>query len=243
MILRRITQHVKAQNWTAVALDFVIVVIGVFIGIQVANWNENRGDRELEREYLNRLHEEIEFSIATNKATVNAESTRLAQLKEVGEYLKNESAASLDPKHCLALYQSHIFIRDVIAVPAIDELKSIGRVVLISDGVLRSAIIRFDQFNIEATALLENIRGDRLVLSRKHPNLIKMDPTDIYGEHADCQYLEMRQSQMFINDFTDNFGRFRAYSDLILSPQHEMLESLHSEIDRVLEFKHEVTIK
>jgi len=39
MILRRITEHVKAQNWFAVAIDFVIVVLGVFIGIQVSNWN------------------------------------------------------------------------------------------------------------------------------------------------------------------------------------------------------------
>jgi hypothetical protein len=34
MILRRIIEHVKAQNWTAVALYFVIVVTGVSIGIQ-----------------------------------------------------------------------------------------------------------------------------------------------------------------------------------------------------------------
>jgi hypothetical protein len=30
MILRRLTQHIKAQNWFAVALDFFIVVVGVF---------------------------------------------------------------------------------------------------------------------------------------------------------------------------------------------------------------------
>lgn len=29
MLLRRITQHVKDQNWTAVALDFCIIVIGI----------------------------------------------------------------------------------------------------------------------------------------------------------------------------------------------------------------------
>ena len=59
MILRRITEHVKAQNWFAVALDFVIVVVGVFIGIQVANWNEARAFRAQEQAYLAQLRDEI----------------------------------------------------------------------------------------------------------------------------------------------------------------------------------------
>ena len=42
MMLRRIFEHVKTQNWFAVGLDFLIVVTGVFIGIQVANWNAER---------------------------------------------------------------------------------------------------------------------------------------------------------------------------------------------------------
>ncbi|MEO1015116.1 MAG: hypothetical protein AAFX08_08005 [Pseudomonadota bacterium] len=46
MLLRRVIDHVRTQNWTAVALDFVIVVVGVFIGIQVANWNEARQSRQ-----------------------------------------------------------------------------------------------------------------------------------------------------------------------------------------------------
>ena len=46
MILRRVVEHVKSQNWFAVTLDFFIVVIGVFIGIEVANWNQARQDRQ-----------------------------------------------------------------------------------------------------------------------------------------------------------------------------------------------------
>jgi hypothetical protein len=30
MLLSRVVEHVKAQNWTAIVIDFVIVVIGVF---------------------------------------------------------------------------------------------------------------------------------------------------------------------------------------------------------------------
>ena len=42
MILRRITEHVKAQNWTAIWIQFVLLVSGVFLGIQVANWKDER---------------------------------------------------------------------------------------------------------------------------------------------------------------------------------------------------------
>ena len=34
MLLRRITRDLTEQNWTAVALDIVIVVVGVFLGVQ-----------------------------------------------------------------------------------------------------------------------------------------------------------------------------------------------------------------
>lgn len=33
MLLRSITDHVRQQNWFAVWVDFLIVVIGVFVGL------------------------------------------------------------------------------------------------------------------------------------------------------------------------------------------------------------------
>lgn len=51
MLLRRVVEHVREQNWTAIGIDFVIVVAGVFVGIQVANWNTER-ERTLESAVL-----------------------------------------------------------------------------------------------------------------------------------------------------------------------------------------------
>lgn len=64
MLLRRITEHIKAQNWTAVGLDFFIVVVGVFIGIQVANWNDGRIEGENRARYLDELTLDLELAIA-----------------------------------------------------------------------------------------------------------------------------------------------------------------------------------
>ncbi len=64
MILRRIIDHVKTQNWTAVALDFVIVVVGVFMGIQLGDWNAQRHERLSEMQYLDRFADDIELTLA-----------------------------------------------------------------------------------------------------------------------------------------------------------------------------------
>jgi hypothetical protein len=65
MILRRVTAHLKQQHWTAIALDLVIVVLGVFIGLQVNNWNEARNERARERTYLERLLVDFDANVKT----------------------------------------------------------------------------------------------------------------------------------------------------------------------------------
>ena len=38
MILRRITEAFRKQDWFTVAVETLIVVLGVFLGIQLGNW-------------------------------------------------------------------------------------------------------------------------------------------------------------------------------------------------------------
>ncbi len=64
MLLRRVIAHFRKQEWTAIALDFLIVVVGVFVGLQVNNWNEARGEREREASYLAALKQDFSAVIA-----------------------------------------------------------------------------------------------------------------------------------------------------------------------------------
>jgi hypothetical protein len=59
MRLRRITEHMRTHNWTAVFIDFVIVVLGVFVGVQVDSWWDNRSNARKERAYLLELKEDF----------------------------------------------------------------------------------------------------------------------------------------------------------------------------------------
>jgi len=68
MLLRRVMKHVRDQNWLAVGIDFLIVVTGVVIGIQVANWNAERVERFQEAEYVQRLAEDLRQDIKSYNA-------------------------------------------------------------------------------------------------------------------------------------------------------------------------------
>lgn len=63
MILRRLTENLRAQNWTAIAIEFLIVVIGVFIGTQVANWNQQRLAKAETERMLDQLVPELQSQL------------------------------------------------------------------------------------------------------------------------------------------------------------------------------------
>ena len=48
-VLRRLVASARRQDWFAVAVELIVVVAGIFIGLQVANWNEGRKAARLEK--------------------------------------------------------------------------------------------------------------------------------------------------------------------------------------------------
>jgi hypothetical protein len=95
MLLRRMTEHVRAQNWTAIVLDFVIVVVGVFIGIQVSNWNQTRADQRRGQEYSERLAGDLERDLAGRRGLT-------AYFGAVLESVERTDALLADPDSDLA---------------------------------------------------------------------------------------------------------------------------------------------
>jgi hypothetical protein len=59
MILRRVANALRAQNWTAIAIELVIVIVGVFIGTQVSNWNQQRLEKHETEVLLGQLQPEL----------------------------------------------------------------------------------------------------------------------------------------------------------------------------------------
>lgn len=66
MMIKRIVRYLGAQDWNAIAIEFVIVAAGVLMGIQVSNWNDDR----LEKARVHRQEASLRTELQGNLATI-----------------------------------------------------------------------------------------------------------------------------------------------------------------------------
>ena len=59
MLIRKISEHVRDQNWIAVVVDLTVVVVGIFLAFQVDRLYESNRSRIEEREFLTALAEDF----------------------------------------------------------------------------------------------------------------------------------------------------------------------------------------
>ncbi len=147
MILRRVIAHFKKQEWTAIALDFLIVVLGVFVGIQVSNWNALRVDRLRADNYLERLHSD--FKLISDRLEGNI--AEYDQALQSVEYIQDE----IDNRPSLTEEQASDFRSalnniDASSIPAwrsatYTEMQSAGVLDLIDNARLKQALVDYDQ--------------------------------------------------------------------------------------------------
>jgi len=140
MLLRRVVEHVKTQNWTAVAIDFVIVVAGILIAFQITEWNEARRERIRERDYFVRIAAELDRSIES----INRSIDRSHEREEYGRFLirsvSDPEVVRADPgRFVKAVGHAGFTLSPAIRGHAFDEIKASGDL-----GIFRDKALVFD---------------------------------------------------------------------------------------------------
>ena len=79
MILRRVISHFRNQEWTAIAIDFLIVVLGVFVATQVTNWNAERAAHDRRKQIVEALVADLQDAGAVQAGFVSMIDTGVAE--------------------------------------------------------------------------------------------------------------------------------------------------------------------
>jgi hypothetical protein len=105
MILRRITAHLRAHNWTDVAVEVAIVIVGVFVGIQAANWNQQRQERDHTKLLLSQVQVELR-EFATYLDGTHAYYAAAGRYGDRADAAWNGDPSVSDEEFVIAAYQA-----------------------------------------------------------------------------------------------------------------------------------------
>lgn len=181
MILRRLAKSLRSQDWGTVVLEVVIVVLGVFIGIEVSNWNEDRQKRALAQSYVERLATDLSAELTTWEDALQYFQTTHGHARSALEAY-NAPAEDLDPQFLIDLYQAsqerHLSIRR----STYDELVATGGIEYLRDQALRDALgIHYD-LSARRQSVLEDITDYRPVLRRHMDHRVQAAIVEACGE-------------------------------------------------------------
>lgn len=142
MILARLTRAIREQNWFAVGIEFVIVILGVVIGFQITAWNAARAERLTERRALELLLGEAQNNVAYSELIIYRAGRLQADREAAAARLAGDTVRAGDGAHGLQVMSVY---RDMTPIRAAhDQLTASGAITTIRSAQVREALSLFE---------------------------------------------------------------------------------------------------
>ena len=151
MSIRIFSKHLKSQNWFGVFLDFFVVVLGIFIGLQVSDWNQSRIDRQDAAYHLNFMHDEL--SISMKSATAEIEQHEATMMNSIGAAMllsKGDWDPAEEQRFREQIFSTFEFWGPKHLPVSLRRMIDDGKLDLIESKELQNAILSFESAYLEA---------------------------------------------------------------------------------------------
>ncbi|MBP8097836.1 MAG: hypothetical protein KAY03_00825 [Arenimonas sp.] len=169
MILRRLSQSLKEQNWTAIIIEFVLLVTGVFLGIQVSNWNAERATRQKSAIFTARLMTDLRVEAWAYQYLIEYQRDVQANARRALDGFDGSQPLS-DEQLVIAAYRATQYESQDRHRATYDELVSTGTIGLITNQKMRDTAMM-----VYATTLIDQTLDEgkqseyRLIFRRTLP--------------------------------------------------------------------------
>ncbi len=169
MILRRFVQHVKEQNWFAVGLDVIVVIVGIFLGMQVTEWNDNRLNEQKGESYLQRIIVDLDKTIEIQDMIQAIFYEQRMVLFNTYKDIRSTHEISEEqmPDFVSGISNIEIGLGSEVHLSTIQEILNAGDLEIISDDDSRIAIGQFvDRYDRLLFALKRNRQDSQSSISK-----------------------------------------------------------------------------
>lgn len=141
---QRFSKALRERDWAGVLIETLIVVIGVFLGIEASNWNQARQDRQEERRY----YAQIVVDLRRDLQSLERAEQRSLRYDRAAENVLTAIRSDIPPGLSPAQFAKEVDFAGFLYLPApsrrtYDELISTGNLRLLRNGAAKDAIAAY----------------------------------------------------------------------------------------------------
>ena len=186
MIQRLITTRLRDLDWAAIAVELLIVVVGVFIGIEVSNWNQARVTDQQAAVFAERLRADLREEYWGYQPLIAYNQEVLKNAEQAVTALTGKTPVS-DEALLISAYRATQYKQRLRRRSTYDEMISTGAIGLIRDQRLRDTAMRL--YNVPT---MENLAREGMQ-SRYREAFRMALPNDVQrtlGKNCGDRYVE-----------------------------------------------------
>ena len=144
MILNRLSDAVRRQNWFTVLVELLVVAVGIYAGLQVDAWQNARADRAEADYYLVRLVSEIDETIEFITQSVQTADNLIERSTRAIDTLRSGSLDEQSKPDFANDFRAFTGMpRFAFTASSLAELQATGAFEAIDDRELRSTLVNF----------------------------------------------------------------------------------------------------
>ena len=130
-------------NWRYAIGEFAIVVLGVLAAFWVENWNSERKDRDLEREYIDSLIVDLEQDLAVFNRNIEYTEEIVGYVNQVLEMVRSSQPIGTPEEVATAITNVSRYTFASQRRVTYDDLQSTGNLRIIQSDTIRSEIAEY----------------------------------------------------------------------------------------------------
>ena len=144
MFLKRLAQGIRSRDWFTVLVELMVLIVGVFLGLQVDDWNQRRLDRIEEQYYLDRLGRDLKRSLSEQEKLLEDAWTNFKDALAIQKVLEARELGDMTARE----FKDRIstirgFPRSMLVTATTEELIAGGKVSLLRSKELREELAAF----------------------------------------------------------------------------------------------------
>jgi hypothetical protein len=193
VIIRRLAGALREQNWFTVVLEVMIVVVGIFIGLQVDGWNEGRKKQQNIEAQLLRIADDAAVLLAETDRLIVGFDNRIARVQIALEVLDGTPLTEANTRAFeRALDESYQLNEVDVDLPGLDILMNTGDIDQVADANVRNALLALTNEWRRRKIVIGHVRSLLDIVNRDIFKGISYDIVGLDAEHSSSAEFKIR---------------------------------------------------